>query len=228
MFIGEELEFHLGSRVKSVLIVALAAFLVAQQGMMVKEEPYSGAWAQTSSSGSEIYAGYTKENNPIDEYFEGLAAQVKGPVAEMSFANIYLDSWERELLRAYEMLNSVSGDSPDYGRQYVGDAAKQFSEFAETQGWMEAYFSIKGTESDVLDSGVRTDILVRNKVFGKAQLTRWLTLRIYGLLKEDGLQENGLQENGLQENGQQENEWDGGFAFEKETAQKALQECGIF
>lgn len=214
MFIWEELEFNLGSRVKSVLIVALAAFLAVQQGMAAKEYPYEGMGAQTAASGNGIYEVCMKESNPIDEYFEGLAAQVKGPVEEISFANIYLDSWERELLRAYEVLCGASAGFPDYGKEYAGNAARQFAEFAETQGWLEAYFS-SGSEraEEHLQGGVKTDALGRDKAFGKARLTRWLTLRIYGMLKEGGPERN---------------EWDGRFVFEKDTAQQALRECGVF
>ena len=214
MFSWDDLAFNLGGRVKSVLIVALAAFLVAQQGYRAGEgnNGRSGTVPSGSRGVSAVYEyGEDNGDNPIDEYFNGLKLNIKGTAEAVSFANIYLDSWEKELRRSYEVLGGVLAGESACGDSYIGEAQELFAGFAETQGWLEAYLD---SSVSAVGSTDETGVLSARKAYGKAELTKWLTLRVYGLLAETLPQEG--------------TGWDGGFGFAENEAGEALRGCGIY
>lgn len=156
----EEIGQGVGGRFKSVIILALAALLLAQQGYFHEREMIS--------TGIET----VMQSNPIDSCFSSLSIAALSPEQARICAQVYLDCWEKELENAYTVL--VGRDCFPGMDNYVEEASRNFAAFAEAESWLEAYCNVERTEGE----------LATDKAYLQGQLYRHLVLRIH---KEQGI-----------------------------------------
>lgn len=210
MFSWEDVEFNLGGKVKSVLVVVLASLLVTQQGIAGGRESDAVSSAAVNST--------VWEDNPIDDYFAGTEGAVNAAMPDVLYANIYLDSWEKELQHAYNILGEELGEG--YVKEYAREAGEKFRQFAGAQSWLESYLQNSAHEETQNEGGEtaaagEAGALGAAKAYSQVQLTRRITLRIYGLLKEYGRKDKTYSGR------------EGVFRFRQQEAEEALLECGL-
>ena len=141
----EEMEWQLGGRLKSVLIVILSAtlvFLYAGVRERSQEDGHAGAALESpmvvQTWGPGVYAeGY---DNPIDRYFLRIEEQLPENMYDR-WQQLYLDAWEMELAHAYELMAEEMPDNFFAEGGYGQRARQAFEEFVETQGYLEGYYA---------------------------------------------------------------------------------------
>lgn len=206
----EELEHNLSGRLKSVMILVLAVFLAILSGTKntgVRELDTIGNFGITVVT-----------ENPIDKYFNSLISVDVEMSDQRAFAHIYLDCWEQELIHAYEMLEA---HTEAVTKSYSFRAASDFASYAETEGWLEAYYrNAAGAETEdriliqkevSVEQVICQDTLTVDRIYAQADLTRWQTLRMYELMRSKGNEQTGMETF---------------FLFNSQTAQEALKQSG--
>lgn len=162
-----EIENNLSGRIKSVLILALAAMLITFQGQIHSQGVYP---VITSNITTEL-------ENPIDSFFNEMTI-IKEDNEEIQIfaANIYLECWEQELFNGYHILQTQISNHL-YPTEYVEASQKAFLEFMESESWMKTYYE-KG--EDILNGST----LTVERLYNQADLIRQQVLRIYTMLGE--------------------------------------------
>jgi|GEM_PF-5788338 len=166
-------------RIKSVLIVLLALLLVVRQASLIGREEIL---SETSADDAVITLKETEaaaaENNPVDIFFQEIKIDYLSAVTKRDFANIYLDCWEKELENGYDMIKIQADAIVSYPDGYIAQSREACLQYAESQGWLEAYYSVGGNEGEAFYCAY---------IYAKAELIKENTLRIYVLMERDGL-----------------------------------------
>lgn len=221
----EEWEEQLGGRVKSVLILALAAFLLVEynNGNIIYRMVEPADSGKVAIYGEEAAvpmtapAGY---ENPIDSYFQEVEASVPQEL-QGRFYLIYLECWETELVHAYNLLAQKLPASFFEEDGYGTDGQEAFWDFTLAQGYLESYYGNDLTAEDMatgrdvkIGENVETEGIVKagNDARTRLELTRAQTLRIYQLILKE--QNWNAELTGL-------------FSFEEESARVMLVNSGI-
>lgn len=157
MWCFEEMEEKLAGRVKSVLLLAVSAWLVVCLG-------------KVQETGDKV------EQNPIDMYFETVSTEHFSDNQEYAYALIYQECWEKELAHAYKQLGQKS-PLITKSQEGVPEAGVYFLKYARSQGNLEAFFSREETEA------VETAALAGKQsvagIYGQTRLLKEQTLKIY-------------------------------------------------
>ncbi len=209
----EEWERELGGRVKTVLVLALAACLLVQynKSNTLELRPVQGSTVQNG----DIRLGQEAADNPIDRYFAEREAVV--PAEQLrQYRLVWLECWEEELRYAYERLGEALPSSFWEQDGYLGQAREHFRDFVRAEGYLESYYEVYG------EQGVQTAQEQGKPGAGvtglevQLTLTREQTLRIHALIRE----RQGMSE-------QAEKEAEGQFTFEREAAEAMLKRVGL-
>lgn len=153
----EELEHGFRERIKSVLVLVLFAIIMVMQVRITRAEE----------------AG--KPANPIDAFFRNISNGGEEISRNPVYQLIYLECWEQELSHAYQCLEARVYSGQGIALQQVTEAEECFREFAGCQGWLET--CAENASAKEQDTGER--------IQKQLELTRALTLRIYGMLGEE-------------------------------------------
>ena len=157
----EELEYKVGERLKSVLVLVLGAFLLVELGGNEKVEQTVGtAYVEQAQS------------NPVDAFFEERMELAESGSEQEIITLIWLECWEKELVHGYALLAERLPFAFAEEEAYGMSALKHFGAFTEAQGYLEAY-SLQQGDWEQLQ-------LVKTQQ--KLQLVREQTLRLYGRL----------------------------------------------
>ena len=167
----EEWEEQLGGRIKSVLILALAAFL------LMEYNNGNIAYRMVEPVASVKVTSECENQNPIDSYFQKLEGSV--PQECMArFDLIYLECWEMELAHAYHILSQELPASFFEAGGYGTKGQESFSEFTLAQSYLENYY---GSYVEKQEDLVRPGDAVKTRL----ELTKAQTLRLYQLIHKE-------------------------------------------
>lgn len=164
---------NIGERVKSACILALVLIIITMYAMTLKDGnsvPVPIVESSVETSGESIIM-----ENPIDAFFAKVEAENLTSITQREFANIYLDCWEQELTNAYRVLQEETGLTRNYPEGYIMVSMEAYMDYAEAQGWMEAYYR----NAYGADEGFYSEY-----IYAKAELIREQTLRIYAMMQE--------------------------------------------
>lgn len=213
----EEWERELGGRVKTVLVLALAASLLVQynKSNILELRPVQGSIVQNGDIRLEQEAAESMEDNPIDRYFAEREAVV--PAEQLrQYRLVWLECWEEELRYAYERLGEALPSSFWEQDGYLGQAREHFRNFVRAEGYLESYYEMHGEQGiqTAQEQGKPGADVTGLEV--QLTLTREQTLRIHALIRE----QQGLST-------QAEKETEEQFTFEREAAEAMLKRVGL-